>query len=87
MNGSITLGDVSDRSTGRTLAFDCKVCGRSGIRNLDALIERHGRDFTVPELLRVVSADCPKRGGSGQLHDVCGARCPGLPALFIESPG
>jgi hypothetical protein len=82
-SGSITLGDVSDRSAERSLAFNCKVCGRSGSRNLDKLIEEHGPDFSIPELLRLVSADCPKRSGTGQIHDVCGAHCPGLPALFM----
>jgi hypothetical protein len=35
---------------------------RAGRRyNLDTLIARHGAAFGIPELLRLLSDDCPKR--------------------------
>jgi hypothetical protein len=54
---------------------------RSGRYNLDTLIARHGPAFTVPTLLRELSADCPKRK-SVSAYDLCGAHCPDLPNLF-----
>jgi hypothetical protein len=42
-----------------------------------ALLERHGLDYTIPTLLRDLSADCPKRA-SVNASDVCGVHCPEL---------
>jgi hypothetical protein len=47
------------------------------------LIERHGRSFPVPELLRELSVDCAKRQSVSQ-YDLCGVHCPELPAMFMQ---
>jgi hypothetical protein len=78
--GSITLGDVGEHTTVLTVA--CSRCERAGRYRLDTLITRHGADFDVPALLRVLSADCPKRE-SLSAYELCGIRCPELPAFFL----
>src|SRR3954471_17130575 len=59
LTGSITLRDVAARTN--TLTVACSRCDRAGQYNIDSLIARHGRDFGVPALLNLLSADCPKR--------------------------
>ena len=39
----------------------CNRCDRHGRLRLARLIAQHGPDMGVPELLRVLSADCPRR--------------------------
>jgi hypothetical protein len=48
---------------------------------LATLISRHGSGFDIPDLLRLLSADCLKRQ-SVSFYDRCGIHCPGLAALF-----
>jgi hypothetical protein len=60
----------------------CTRCERAGRYNLDALIARHGADFGIPELLRLLSDDCPKRK-SITVYDLCGIHCRGLAAFFL----
>ena len=45
----------------------CGKCGRVGQYSLARLIEHHGRDGKVSDLLDTVAADCPKRV-AGQLE-------------------
>jgi hypothetical protein len=74
-DGSITLAMVS------VLAITCSRCDRAGPCRLDALMVRHGPDFGIPELLRLLSDDCPKRK-SLSAYDLCGIHCLELPAFF-----
>jgi hypothetical protein len=46
------------------------------------LIARHGEGFGIPELLRLLSDDCPKRK-SITVYDLCGVHCPELPGFFL----
>jgi len=57
------------------LAAACSRCDRY---RLETLIARHGADFGIPDLLAVLSADCPKRK-SISVYDLCGIHCPKLP--------
>jgi len=43
----------------------------------------HGADMLVPELLQILSADCPRRGAMkrGQLADMRGIHCPKFTVL------
>jgi hypothetical protein len=50
---------------------------------MDTLIDRYGLGFGVPALLRLLSADCPKRR-SLSASDLCGVHCPELSALFMR---
>jgi hypothetical protein len=84
MSGSITLADVILRTS--VLAVACTQCERAGRYNVDTLIARHGPAFTIPLLLRELSADCPKRQ-SVSVYDLCGVHCPDLSGLFLNRPG
>jgi hypothetical protein len=78
-SGSITLADVAARTD--TLAIACTRCDRAGKYPIANLIAWYGPKFGVPELLRLLSADCPKRV-SVSAYNLCGAHCPDLPGLF-----
>ena len=80
IGGSLTLADVAARSD--VLVVSCSRCERAGRYPLTRLIERLGMHFTVPDLLRELSPDCPKRGSVSQ-YDQCGIYCPELAALFM----
>jgi hypothetical protein len=80
MSGSITLGEAAEHTAVLTVA--CSRCERAGRYNLDTLIARYGADFGIPDLLGVLSADCPKRK-SITAYDRCGVHCPELPAFFL----
>jgi hypothetical protein len=82
MSGSITLGEVAGRTA--LLAVACGRCERAGQYRLETLIARHGVDFGVPDLLRLLSDDCPKQK-SITAYDRCGIYCPELPSLFLGS--
>jgi hypothetical protein len=81
--GSISLAEVAAHT--EVLAIACSRCDRAGRYRLDRLIARHGPDFGIPELLRLLSDDCPKRK-SISVYDLCGIHCPELPAFFRASP-
>jgi hypothetical protein len=79
-SGSITLGEVAEHTA--VLAVACSRCERAGRYRLDTLIARHGVEFGIPALLRLLSDDCPKRK-SITVYDLCGIHCPELPAFFL----
>jgi hypothetical protein len=79
--GSLTLGDVAARTDVLTVA--CTRCDRAGRYPLATLIERHGRSFPIPALLRALSEDCPKRLYVSA-YDMCGVHCPELARLFMQ---
>jgi hypothetical protein len=58
-SGSISLSEVSEHTA--VLRVACNRCERAGRYNLDTLIARHGAAFGIPELLRLLFDDCPKR--------------------------
>jgi hypothetical protein len=76
----ITLGDVAEHVTGLTVA--CTRCERVGRYSLHILMARHGENFGIPKLLRILSKDCPKKK-SLTAHDLCGVHCPQLPGFFL----
>jgi hypothetical protein len=78
--GSLALSDILEKTD--TLVTACSRCNRAGRYPMTILIKQHGATYTVPLLLRDLSADCVKRGTVDQ-HDLCGVHCPDLPALFI----
>jgi hypothetical protein len=43
---------------------------------------RERADFGIPDLLRQLSDDCPKRK-SVTIYDRCGVHCPDLPSFFL----
>jgi hypothetical protein len=78
--GSITLGEAAEHTA--VLVVACTRCDRAGKYRLDTLIARHGEDFGISELLRLLSDDCPKRK-SITVYDLCGVHCPQFPAFFL----
>ena len=77
--GSITLVQVADHTA--VLAVACSRCDRAGRYSLDTLIAKHGPQSGIPDLLRLLSADCPKRQ-SVSAYDLCGVHCPELTKYF-----
>ena len=80
--GSITLGEVAEHTA--VLAMACSRCDRIGKYRLETLIAGYGEDFGIPELLRQLSKDCPKRK-SISTYDLCGVHCPELPGFFLST--
>lgn len=80
--GSLTLAQIVERTD--SLNVGCTRCTRSGRYPLATLTERHGPEFGVPDLLRLLSLGCPMRK-SVSAYDLCGIFCPDLPALFEVS--
>jgi hypothetical protein len=80
MSGSITLGEVGEHTA--VLIVSCTRCERAGQYRLETLIERHGKDFGIPDLLGQLSDDCLKRK-SIAVYDLCGVHCPELPGFFL----
>jgi len=83
-SGSITLAEVAAHTA--VLAVACTRCDQAGRYRLDTLIARHGPGFGIPELLRLLSDDCPKRK-SITAYDRCGVHCPELPSFFLGKAG
>jgi hypothetical protein len=84
MQSYLTLEDVADRAA--TLAVACKVCDRHGQYRLAALVRAHGRDKSIPDWLREISIDCPRRMDPGpSMTDLCGVHCPTLSEVFVPS--
>lgn len=83
MSGSILLGQVADHLV--TLEIACNRCERKGRAAVDRLMTQHGRLMSVPALLALLSADCPKRQAA-KMHDVCGVHLPQLSAIFMPKP-
>ncbi|MDE2580215.1 MAG: hypothetical protein KGL52_01135 [Rhodospirillales bacterium] len=64
------------------LEIACNRCPRGGRLRLSGLLDQHGPGMPVPDLLRLLSADCPRREAA-KLHDPCGAHLPGLVGLRL----
>jgi hypothetical protein len=78
--GSITLSEAAEHTA--VLAVACTRCDRAEKYRLETLIARHGADFGIPDLLRLLSDDCLKRK-SVTIYDRCGVHCQQLPAFFL----
>ena len=77
-HGVVLLGQIAGRLS--VLEVDCNRCDRRGRFRLDRLIAQHGADMPLPELRRIIAADCPKMQAN-KMHDVCGVRFPALSLL------
>ena len=75
IRGAVLLGQVAALLL--MLEVACSRCDRRGRLRTSRLVAEHGAQMPLPELLRILSADCPRRI-AGQWHDVCGAHFPGL---------
>ena len=77
MPGAVTLGDIAGRLA--MLEVCCDRCGRRGRLRVICLVAEHGAGMGLPQLRRIVAADCPRWGGSE--YDPCGVHDPQLLAL------
>lgn len=78
--GFITLGQVAGRTAALEVA--CRRCERRGRYGTARLVERHGAGTPMPEMRRVLAADCP-RWASRSISELCGVHFPELPGLFL----
>jgi hypothetical protein len=78
--GSILLGEVAAHIA--VLEIACNRCTRKGRVSVDRLMAEHGPLMSIPTLLALLSADCPKRIAA-ETHDVCGSHMPQLPSIFL----
>jgi len=78
--GVVLLGQVVARL--QVLEVACNRCDRRGRLHTTRLLAEHGPDLSMPELRRIVAADCP-RTIAGHIHDVCGVRFRGLIGLDL----
>jgi hypothetical protein len=77
--GFLTLADIAGRVA--TLEVACNRCDRRRRLRVDHLLAEHGPALPLPELRRIIAADCA-RMQAGHVHDVCGVHFPELPDLF-----
>ena len=75
--GCVTLGQVAGRLP--VLEVSCNRCYRHGRLRTDRLMAEHGPALPIPELRRIIAADCPRMIAAG-MHDPCGVHFPGLVA-------
>jgi hypothetical protein len=74
-SGVITIGQLPRFRSALNVA--CNRCERRGRLSVRRLIADHGPELPVPELRRIIAADCP-RMIEGKMHDVCGIHFPEL---------
>jgi hypothetical protein len=61
---------------GRAPTLACRHCERHGRYNICRLIERHGAEMGLPQLMTTLSADCPHQQPVS-IYDRCGFHLPG----------
>ncbi len=66
-NGSLSLAEYP----AAMVRLKCSKCGRSGQYRKKALIEKYGADVSLPDLLHMIGASCPKMDAPG--NDPSGA--------------
>jgi hypothetical protein len=79
-SGVVLLGQVAAHLT--VLDVACNRCDRRGKVKTARLVAEHGAAMAVPDLLRIIAADCP-RMRAGRTHEPCGVHLPGLVALGL----
>jgi hypothetical protein len=78
-HGSILLGEVAQHLVSVDIA--CNFCPRQGKANVARMMQEHGPDMPIPTLLRMLSADCPRRLAA-RISEPCGAHLPELADVF-----
>ena len=74
--GALILGEVAERTP--TLEVACDLCEHRGRFVMARLLRDHGLALRMPELLALLTADCPRRS----VAEPRGAHFPQLTALF-----
>ena len=63
------------------LNVTCDKCGREGRYSVLSLIDAHGPNCRVADLVNAITANCTNNR-SADTSDQCGARCPDLAEIF-----
>ena len=66
-NGSLSLAEYP----AAMVRLKCSKCGRAGQYRKATLIQKHGREIPLPDLLHRIGASCPRMDALG--NDPCGA--------------
>jgi hypothetical protein len=82
--GSILLRDVAQHLASVDIA--CNFCPRVGKAHIGRLMSEHGPDMPIPTLLRLLSADYPRRAAA-RIAEPCGVHLPGLADVFGPTCG
>jgi hypothetical protein len=82
--GAILLGEVAQHLT--SVEVCCNFCPRRGKASVSRLMHEHGPDMPIPDLLRMVSHDCPRRLAAC-IAEPCGVHLPELAEIFVRKPG
>jgi hypothetical protein len=83
-DGAITFSSLICKRD--MLHVSCAKCGRKGRYSMRRLIEDHGHDGKVTDLLAAVAADCPRKQ-SINMSDQCAACCPDARSRVVTSLG
>jgi hypothetical protein len=93
--GAIILGEVARHLA--TIDISCNFCPRRGLASVGRLMQQPGPDMPVPDLLRLLSHDCPRRPGGPHRRAVWSALAAagggvrewdaGVALALVESPG
>jgi len=78
--GTLTIRDFP----ADPIEVECKKCGRNGHYRKAALIENHGSDIVLPDLLALLASDCEERTSLGNRG--CGAIYPALGLVQRRNP-
>lgn len=78
--GAILLGEVARHLA--AVEISCNFCDRRGKASVGRLLQEHGPEMPIPTLLRLLSADCPRRQAA-QITETCGVHLPELSAFFV----
>ena len=78
--GTLTIRDFP----ADPIEVECKQCDRQGRYRKAALIENHGSDIVLPDLLSLIAGDCEERTSLGNRG--CGAIYPALGRVQKRNP-
>ena len=70
-NGSVRLGKLIDKGENHFVVA-CEPCKRTGRYNVARLIEKHGPDAALPDVLGYLTRTCnqPSAAGSRRCHAI-----------------
>jgi hypothetical protein len=83
-HGAILLGEVAQHLA--SVEISCNFCPRRGKASVGRLVQEHGPDMPIPDLLRMLSHDCPRRLAA-RIAEPCGVHLPELSEIFVKKPG
>jgi hypothetical protein len=80
LKGAILLGEVARHLA--TVEIACNFCPRRGKASIARLMLEHGGDLPIPDLLRLLSADCTMR--AARISEPWGVHLPELADIFAK---